>query len=65
MALRMSRVAREAGVPLLMGGPDPTAVPETYLYPAGDGHFEFERTVSRLMEMRSHDYLAAGHGAEE
>ena len=29
------------------------------LYPAGDGSFEFQRTASRLMEMRSHDYLAA------
>jgi cell division protein ZapE len=28
------------------------------LYPAGDQSFEFERTVSRLMEMRSADYLA-------
>jgi cell division protein ZapE len=28
------------------------------LYPAGDGAFEFERTVSRLHEMRSADYLA-------
>jgi cell division protein ZapE len=33
------------------------------LYPAGDGSFEFERTVSRLMEMQSEDYLALGHGA--
>jgi cell division protein ZapE len=32
------------------------------LYPAGDGAFEFERTVSRLVEMQSADYLAAGHG---
>lgn len=32
------------------------------LYPAGDGAFEFERTVSRLIEMQSEDYLAAGHG---
>lgn len=32
------------------------------LYPAGDGAFEFARTVSRLMEMQSADYLAAGHG---
>jgi cell division protein ZapE len=32
------------------------------LYPAGDGAFEFERTVSRLMEMQSAEYMALGHG---
>ncbi len=32
------------------------------LYEEGDGAFEFERTVSRLMEMQSDDYLALGHG---
>jgi cell division protein ZapE len=32
------------------------------LYAEGDGKFEFERTVSRLMEMQSEDYLALGHG---
>jgi cell division protein ZapE len=32
------------------------------LYQAGDGAFEFERTVSRLKEMQSAEYLAAGHG---
>ncbi len=32
------------------------------LYLAGDGRFEFERTVSRLIEMQSADYLAQGHG---
>ena len=32
------------------------------LYPEGDGRFEFQRTVSRLEEMRSEDYLAQGHG---
>ena len=32
------------------------------LYPAGDGTFEFQRTVSRLEEMRSAEYLALGHG---
>jgi len=30
------------------------------LYPAGDGAFEFERTASRLEEMRSADWLAEG-----
>jgi cell division protein ZapE len=35
------------------------------LYPSGDGAFEFERTVSRLMEMQSADYLAKGHGEED
>ena len=34
------------------------------LYPEGDGAFEFERTVSRLMEMQSRDYLALGHGED-
>ena len=34
------------------------------LYAAGDGRFEFDRTISRLMEMQSADYLAAGHGEE-
>jgi cell division protein ZapE len=32
------------------------------LYVKGDGRFEFDRTVSRLMEMQSEDYLALGHG---
>ena len=32
------------------------------LYTAGDGAFEFARTASRLIEMQSADYLAAGHG---
>jgi len=33
------------------------------LYPSGDGNFEFQRTISRLEEMQSADYLAEGHGA--
>ena len=37
------------------------AEPEA-LYPKGDGAFEFARTVSRLKEMQSADYLARGHG---
>jgi cell division protein ZapE len=35
------------------------------LYLAGDGAFEFERTISRLMEMQSDAYMALGHGVEE
>ncbi|KQU61872.1 ATPase [Sphingomonas sp. Leaf339] len=34
------------------------------LYAVGDGLFEFQRTVSRLEEMRSDEYLAQGHGAD-
>ncbi len=33
------------------------------LYTAGDGAFEFQRTASRLEEMRSDAYLDAGHGS--
>ncbi|HEY4471214.1 MAG TPA: cell division protein ZapE [Stellaceae bacterium] len=33
-------------------------VPPEQIYVAGDGAFEFERTVSRLIEMQSEDYLA-------
>ncbi|MGH6943862.1 MAG: cell division protein ZapE, partial [Geminicoccaceae bacterium] len=32
-------------------------VPPDALYPAGDGAFEFRRTVSRLAEMQGRDYL--------
>lgn len=40
------------------------AAPEE-LYISGDGSFEFERTVSRLMEMQSAEYMALGHGIEK
>ncbi|MEP2235013.1 MAG: cell division protein ZapE [Alteripontixanthobacter sp.] len=35
------------------------------LYKAGDGAFEFERTESRLIEMRSEEYMALGHGEQD
>ncbi|MDX1711512.1 MAG: cell division protein ZapE, partial [Rhodovibrionaceae bacterium] len=35
--------------------------PPDQLYPKGDGAFEFQRTVSRLMEMQSKDYLNLEH----
>ena len=38
------------------------AVEPAALYPIGDGSFEFARTVSRLEEMRSADYMRSGHG---
>jgi len=40
------------------------AVPKE-LYITGEGAFEFERLVSRLMEMQSADYLALPHGKGE
>tara|TARA_R110002050_G_scaffold185964_3_gene320070 strand:+ start:12333 stop:13475 length:1143 start_codon:yes stop_codon:yes gene_type:complete len=40
------------------------AVPPIELYTEGDGAFEFERTVSRLMEMQSADYIAQSHRKE-
>ncbi len=50
----------EHGVKLLAAA---DAEPEA-LYVDGDDAFEFERTVSRLMEMRSIAYLAKGHGGD-
>lgn len=38
------------------------AVPLPLLYTEGGVSFEFERTISRLMEMQSEDYLIKGHG---
>jgi cell division protein ZapE len=32
-------------------------VPPDQLYPGGEGDFEFQRTVSRLMEMQSSEYI--------
>jgi len=34
------------------------------LYDEGDGAFEFERTVSRLMEMQSEDYISRPHAGK-
>lgn len=38
------------------------AVPVQLLYTGSEIGFEFERTISRLMEMQSEDYLTKGHG---
>ncbi|PXX11846.1 cell division protein ZapE [Nitrosomonas ureae] len=48
----------EHGVKLLCSA----AVPLQSLYAGGEISFEFERTISRLMEMQSESYLARGHG---
>lgn len=37
--------------------------PPDQLYTKGDGAFEFERTVSRLLEMQSPEYMALPHSA--
>ena len=36
-------------------------VPPEEIYTEGDGEFEFHRTVSRLIEMQSADYVRMGH----
>lgn len=36
--------------------------PPEQLYRAGDGRFEFDRTVSRLLEMQADSWLERGHG---
>ncbi len=42
------------------------AAPPQALYPEGEGSFEFQRAVSRLVEMQSDTYIAArGDGANE
>ncbi|MAF48700.1 MAG: cell division protein ZapE [Rhodospirillaceae bacterium] len=41
------------------------AAPPERLYVNGEGAFEFERLVSRLMEMQSLDYLGLAHGRAE
>jgi len=40
------------------------AAPPEKLYAAGDGRFEFDRTISRLAEMQSIAYMALGHGVD-
>ncbi|KXS38817.1 MAG: AFG1-like ATPase [Halomonadaceae bacterium T82-2] len=47
----------DRGVKLLMSA----AVPVASLYPEGSLAFEFERTLSRLQEMQSREYLALPH----
>ena len=40
------------------------AVPAEALYLAGANVQEFPRTISRLAEMRTHDYMARSHNAD-
>ncbi|MYL22750.1 cell division protein ZapE [Halomonas alkaliantarctica] len=47
----------DRGVKLLMSA----EVPIASLYSGGKLDFEFQRTLSRLQEMQSHDYLALAH----
>jgi cell division protein ZapE len=41
------------------------AAPPEGLYPSGQGSGAFRRTVSRLTEMQSEDYLKRGHGVHD
>ncbi|CAM3860873.1 cell division protein ZapE [Parendozoicomonas haliclonae] len=47
----------DRGVKLIMSG----AVPYLELYTEGKLEFEFQRTLSRVQEMQSHEYLAREH----
>ncbi|MFP4137817.1 MAG: AFG1/ZapE family ATPase, partial [Halomonas sp.] len=47
----------DRGVKLLMSA----EVPAERLYADGRLEFEFQRTLSRLQEMQSHEYLALAH----
>ncbi len=47
----------DQGVKLIIS----SEVPPEALYPSGTLHFEFQRTISRLQEMQSTDYLARAH----
>lgn len=47
----------DCGVKLILS----SAVPVEDLYPEGPKSFEFKRTLSRLQEMRSTEYLKRGH----
>ncbi|WP_148254812.1 cell division protein ZapE [Aidingimonas lacisalsi] len=47
----------DRGVKLLMSA----EAPVERLYSGGDLEFEFDRTLSRLLEMQSHEYLALPH----
>ena len=40
-------------------------VPPEEIYSAGDGTFEFQRTVSRLIEMQSEEYIANRRGVDD
>ncbi len=39
-------------------------VPAEELYPEGEGKFEFERLISRLMEMQSEEYMKLAHNPQ-
>lgn len=43
---------------------DPATLYDTSEGGDDEGRFQFDRTVSRLIEMQSQDYLALGHGVE-
>ncbi|MEM7324924.1 MAG: cobalamin-dependent protein [Actinomycetota bacterium] len=67
-ALLLADLAAEAGVPVIVGGPDPTADPADYL--ASDSvtvvvHHEGEQTIDRLLELIDQGRFGADGFADE
>ena len=59
MNTQLTNLLMTISTSLLLASAD--ALPDA-LYIEGDGRFEFDRTISRLLEMQSEEYLAEGHG---
>jgi len=66
-ALILAEIAKEHGASVIMGGPDPTGIPDRYLYHrAGDGSFPvdivvFDEAELTIVELADHLFQRNGH----
>ncbi len=76
MALTLASIAAERGVPVIVGGPDPTVAPEPYLQRSGGAsgeapvvdlvvHHEGEQTIARLADLVDRGELTLDHLIDE